>query len=40
MVVHPDAAALLGPWSGFGVFCGYAAVALVVGAVLLRRRDA
>jgi hypothetical protein len=40
MVVHPDAAALLGPWAGFAVFCGYAAVAIVLGAVLLRRRDA
>jgi len=40
MVVHPDPAALLGPWSGFAVFCGYAAVALILGAVLLRRRDA
>jgi ABC-2 type transport system permease protein len=29
----------LAPWTGFGVFCAYAAVALVVAAVLLRRRD-
>lgn len=30
----------LAPWTGFAVFAGYAAVALVVGAVLLARRDA
>ncbi len=29
----------LAPWAGFGVFCAYAAVALAVAAVLLRRRD-
>ncbi|MCU1488910.1 MAG: putative transporter transrane protein [Acidimicrobiaceae bacterium] len=28
------------PWGGFTLLCGYAAVALVVGTVLLRRRDA
>jgi len=31
---------LLSPWVGFGVFCAYAAAALVVGGVLLVRRDA
>ena len=30
----------LGAWSGFGVFCLYAAVALGVGFVLIDRRDA
>jgi ABC-type transport system involved in multi-copper enzyme maturation permease subunit len=30
----------LSPWAGFGVLCGYTALALVVAAVLLRRRDA
>lgn len=30
----------LGAWSGFGVFCLYAAVALGVGFVLIERRDA
>jgi len=30
----------LGAWSGFGVFCLYAAVALGVGFVLINRRDA
>jgi hypothetical protein len=29
----------LAPWTGFGVLCGYAAAALLIGAVLLRRRD-
>jgi len=30
----------LGAWSGYGVFCGYAAVALALGALLIQRRDA
>ena len=30
----------LGPWTGFIVFSGYAVAALVLGAVLLNRRDA
>jgi len=30
----------LAPWSGFGVLCAYAAVALGLAAYLLRRRDA
>lgn len=30
----------LSPWTGFGVFCAYAAAALVVGAIIIRRRDA
>ena len=30
----------LAPWTGFGLFCGYTAVALLLAAVLLRRRDA
>jgi ABC-2 type transport system permease protein len=29
----------LAPWTGFGVFCAYAAGALVVAAILLVRRD-
>jgi ABC-type transport system involved in multi-copper enzyme maturation permease subunit len=32
--------AALSPWVGFGVFCIYAAVAMVVAGVLLVRRDA
>jgi len=31
---------LLSPWTGFGFLCGYAAVALVVGGILMARRDA
>jgi ABC-type transport system involved in multi-copper enzyme maturation permease subunit len=30
----------LGPWTGFAVMCAWAALALAVAAVLLRRRDA
>ncbi|GGL36452.1 ABC transporter permease [Planomonospora parontospora subsp. antibiotica] len=30
----------LGPWTGFGVYCAWIAVALAAAAVLLRRRDA
>lgn len=30
----------LAPWAGFAVLCGYAAGALVLALVLLRRRDA
>jgi ABC-2 type transport system permease protein len=33
-------AATLGPWTGFGLFCLYTAVALGLSAWLLRRRDA
>jgi ABC-2 type transport system permease protein len=28
------------PWTGFAVFCGYAAIALIGGWILFRRRDA
>ncbi len=31
---------MLSPWTGFTLFCGYAAVALIGGLVLFRRRDA
>ncbi len=31
---------LLSPWVGFGFLCVYAAVALVVGGILMQRRDA
>jgi ABC-type transport system involved in multi-copper enzyme maturation permease subunit len=37
--IHPDPNTLA-PWAGFGVFCAYAFVALVIAAVLLVRRDA
>ena len=30
----------LSPWGGFAVFCGYAALAVAAGAVVLLRRDA
>jgi ABC-type transport system involved in multi-copper enzyme maturation permease subunit len=30
----------LGPWAGLGVFAGYALLSLVIGGILLRRRDA
>jgi ABC-type transport system involved in multi-copper enzyme maturation permease subunit len=40
LVVHPDSAAVLSPWGGFAVFCGYAAFALLLGGYLLKRRDA
>jgi ABC-2 type transport system permease protein len=28
------------PWTGFAVFCGYAAVAIIAGLILFRKRDA
>jgi len=31
---------LLSPWTGFAVFCGYAAAILIAAAITLRRRDA
>jgi ABC-2 type transport system permease protein len=31
---------MLGPWTGFALFCGYTLVVLGVAAVLLVRRDA
>lgn len=34
-----DSFAAVGPWAGFGVLCGYVAVALAVAGVLVRRRD-
>ena len=38
--VHPDPALSLAPWPGFGVFCAYAAVLLVLAAMRMRRGDA
>ncbi len=35
-----DAPQVLAPWTGFGVFMVYVAATLLLGAVLLRRRDA
>jgi hypothetical protein len=37
--VHPDPG-MLAPWTGFGVFCIYAVVGVVLAVVLVRRRDA
>src|SRR4029077_17907965 len=31
---------MFSPWVGFGVFCAYAAVAVVAGGILFRTRDA
>jgi hypothetical protein len=36
---HPDFLPGFAPWTGFGLMCVYAAVALVVGAVVMVRRD-
>jgi len=35
---HPEPGALA-PWTGFAVFCAYAALALVLAIILIRRRD-
>ena len=37
---HYHGADPFGPWTSFGLLCGYAVVALIVGGVLLVRRDA
>ena len=31
---------MFAPWTGFALFCGYAAVAVAVGTIVFRRRDA
>jgi len=31
---------MFSPWVGFGVFCCYAAIAVVAGGILFRTRDA
>jgi len=38
--VHPDPAVSLAPWTGFGLFCLYAAAVLGVAAMRMRRGDA
>lgn len=38
-IVHPHAASLA-PWTGFGLFCLYAALALGIGLWLINHRDA
>jgi ABC-2 type transport system permease protein len=40
LTAHYHGSDPFGPWTGFALLCGYAAVALVVGGVLLVRRDA
>jgi len=36
----PGSTPMFAPWTGFAVFCGYAAVAVIAGLVLFRKRDA
>jgi ABC-2 type transport system permease protein len=36
----PASGQLLSPWQGFGVFCAWTALLLIVGGYLLKRRDA
>jgi hypothetical protein len=38
-IVHPHADSL-SPWTGFGLFCAYAAAALTLGVLLINHRDA
>ncbi|MGN9843782.1 ABC transporter permease subunit [Nonomuraea sp. H19] len=40
LIVMDQSSGSLGPWSGFGVYLGWVAVAVIVGAVLMQRRDA
>jgi hypothetical protein len=37
---HASAPVMFSPWTGFAVFCGYAAIALIGGLILFRWRDA
>ncbi len=39
-VPSPGQPAMFAPWAGFAVFCGYAAIVLIAGVVLFRKRDA
>jgi ABC-2 type transport system permease protein len=36
----PGSTPMFSPWTGFAVFCGYAAIAVIAGLALFRRRDA
>ncbi|MCA2227115.1 ABC transporter permease [Nonomuraea aurantiaca] len=40
LVVSGESRGSLGPWSGFAVYLAWVAVAVIAGAVLMRRRDA
>ena len=31
---------MFAPWTGFAVLCGYAAIAVIAGVILFRKRDA
>jgi hypothetical protein len=37
---NPSDPTMWGPWTEFGIFTGYALIALVIGTILFRRRDA
>ncbi len=37
---HQQSGQLLSPWQGFGVFCAWTALLLIIGGYLLQRRDA
>jgi ABC-2 type transport system permease protein len=37
---QPGGNPMFAPWTGYAVFCGYAAIALIAGAILFRKRDA
>jgi ABC-2 type transport system permease protein len=39
-VPSQDGPPMFAPWTGFAVFCGYAAIVLIAGLVLFRKRDA
>jgi ABC-type microcin C transport system permease subunit YejB len=39
-VQHVNTASAFNPWVGFALVCGYAVIALVVGGILMVRRDA
>jgi ABC-type transport system involved in multi-copper enzyme maturation permease subunit len=39
-VASPPSDHMFSVWTGFGVFCGYAAIALAIGLIMFRRRDA
>ena len=39
-VIAPDEQHVWGPWVEFAIFTGYAVIALVIGAITFRRRDA
>jgi ABC-type transport system involved in multi-copper enzyme maturation permease subunit len=36
----PGSTQMFGPWTSFAVLCGYAAIAVIAGVILFRKRDA